>query len=1043
MPWIHEPPTLLDKIQTLPVDKETDVENNIAENSPSFFSDTVPALLRENDIGTFFADERGVFERFSRTVRDPDFDPFENINGYEDYVKNFIYANSPAEVDRIKSQIDRERADQETIKDSGWLGTLGSFANGVLSPLTLIPVGGATVQSLRAGKNILGGALATSRAAILGSSVSEMALHATQETRTLGESAANVSGSAFLGGILGGAAGALRTRQITKGIKESAFVRQVEEELTLPKEGQPDFMAGDKITLTEQDLLDGVLTVEKVGEGGSLSSAMVDNDARLKPFFGYDPTQISGKSRSIANATLFSESPNLRTITSPFKETRLISRALAESPLRFETPNFTFAAETEIKALRDSSKFSFYNILESEFLAYRQKTGATGLTRTAIGDTFGAASREGKLTFDEFKARVSDAMRNGDTHEIPHVKQVAAKLRKDIVDPYKNEAVRLGMLPEDLKVKTAESYFMRVYDRGRITARRDEFRQIIMRWLKEENPKFDLNELVEQAEKIIDHTLGISLDRVGTGTGGNLGSRGALKERVFDIPDSYIKDFLVNDVEVVMNRYLNSIVPDVVLTRTFGDVSMKKQLAALDDEIKSLKRAIKDSDPDAFKKRAELDARARKDRRDIEAMRDILRGTYQVNEQSILNDIIGTAKTLNYARLLGGVVLSSLNDIAGSVFVHGMGRTIRDRLVPFVAEVGNFSRQFKAGKGTSAYKAARQELKDLGVAVEMLTNSRAHAISDMVTQYKLSKLESFNKGLAKGQTYLSGIAAYTDMVRTSAAYMGMARILRAATSTKLGTKDLDFLSHYNIDPYMLRKIKDQYSKHGRKENGAYTAGLNNWTDKEAYTAFQFAIRQITDATVLQPGLDKPLFMYKPMLSLMTQFKTFFFSAHQRYFLAGLQRHDLEALSGSVSMVGLGMMQYAIKSMLAGRELSDDPEKWVIEGIDQSGITGLLMEANNTLENVSGNRLGMSSLAGTAPTSRYSNRNLSSTLGPTFGLTEDVVKSFNAIFDYIKDGQKLSPSQVSAIRRMIPFQNTLVLRKLFDLAEEGLRDNLGE
>src|SRR3546814_17196594 len=70
----------------------------------------------------------------------------------------------------------------------------------------------------------------TARAGLIGSTAAEALLHASQETRTYGESAANISMTTFLGGLVGAGAGALA----------HPLRRRVEADLTVPVDPRAD-----------------------------------------------------------------------------------------------------------------------------------------------------------------------------------------------------------------------------------------------------------------------------------------------------------------------------------------------------------------------------------------------------------------------------------------------------------------------------------------------------------------------------------------------------------------------------------------------------------------------------------------------------------------------------------------------------------------------------------------------------------------------------------------------------------------------------------
>src|SRR3546814_13193174 len=98
---------------------------------------------------------------------------------------------------------------RETLATSGWLGTAASFAAGMIDPIMLLLGGAVAARGVSRGINLLNGGLATARAGLIGPTAAEALLHASQETRTYGESAAHISMTTFLGGLVGAGAGAL------------------------------------------------------------------------------------------------------------------------------------------------------------------------------------------------------------------------------------------------------------------------------------------------------------------------------------------------------------------------------------------------------------------------------------------------------------------------------------------------------------------------------------------------------------------------------------------------------------------------------------------------------------------------------------------------------------------------------------------------------------------------------------------------------------------------------------------------------------------
>jgi hypothetical protein len=116
-------------------------------------------------------------------------------------------------------------------------------------------------------------------------------------------------------------------------------------------------------------------------------------------------------------------------------------------------------------------------------------------------------------------------------------------------------------------------------------------------------------------------------------------------------------------------------------------------------------------------------------------------------------------------------------------------------------------------------------------------------------------------------------------------------------------------------------------------------------------------------------------------------------------------------------------------------MSDDIGDWIKEGVDKSGLLGHMFDVNETLSKVG---LGISD----GPISRYKSRSAAGAiLGPSFSLLEDSLGTAFWMTEFMK-GERPSEADIRKTRRMIPFQNVFYLRRLFDLAEEGIGHAVG-
>jgi len=343
---------------------------------------------------------------------------------------------------------------------------------------------------------------------------------------------------------------------------------------------------------------------------------------------------------------------------------------------------------------------------------------------------FSNTNMEKKLSPAEFREAVAKAARRGDKHHIPEVQKAAESVRKHF-DSLKDQAIELGMLPVGVDVSTATSYVTRIYNTGKITARRDEWNGIVFNWFdglrkgaqrKLDDRMADGSKIEDMPESlrvqaglsdaeldilvgdVTDNILGISAGR--TSYDITVTTRGPLKERVFNIPDELIEDFLENDIDTILRQYTRTMAPDVELTRQFGSADMKDTIEGVSDAY----RKLLDQAPDEAK-RVQISKWRESDVRDIEAMRDRLRGNYKTpaDPNSFFVRAGRVLRDVNFLRMLGGMTLSAIPDLARPIAVNGL-KPVSKSLVSMVAD-------------RSIWKASKQEVKRWGVGLDMVLNS--------------------------------------------------------------------------------------------------------------------------------------------------------------------------------------------------------------------------------------------------------------------------------------------------------------------------------
>lgn len=1053
------------------------------------------------------------------------YNPFEDDNtlaGYEDYADAFIHSQSPLETSAIKQRIDRQIQDRTLLAEAGGAGFTSSLAMGVIDPInvaaTFIP-GGLAVRGGSVARTAGTLALSNAGAGVL----SETALSATQETRTLTESALNVTFDATLGGVMGSAIQLVKNR----GALAAKFRNDVIGEQQTQPQNIPNNIPGDR-SIGAAEVFDTTLEQEAI------------------------------KGPSFVNRTM-NVSPVGRVAQSPSKIARQVNQQLAEN-------NFTYAKNEEGIASFGAVETA---VRRFDALVYKQVESTRDYYKQ-----YKQAARTGgdpRMSHIEFSEAVGDAMRNGDQHAIPQVAEAARAIRP-IVEQTKNHMVELGILREGVKVTTAESYFPRIYKFDKILSDRSEFKKVIADWLGETNQiavnkaqgsldkavagieraenarpaaeklgaeireaeswsgkktqllsEVDKNvrligekqavtdelsalrglekqtkkqakrqEQLERKLSVIDgaeqtlpklqrhleildkprqfrneharlsrHANSLArFDRrrqaamrrmepmareeleaaaddiinkiIGAPAGivpgelipdGLTKHAGFTKARTLNIPDERIKDFLESDVNYVMENYIRQVAPEIELTKRFGRVDMDGQIKAITEDYNRLI-----SEAATPKDRAKLEKRRDADLRDIRAMRDRLLGTYGApkDPSSFFVRAGRVARHVNFLRLLGGMTISSLPDMARPIMQHGL----RSALKPLGKMMTDISKM----------RIAKADLREMGIGLEYALSSRSKVIADLNDPY--SRRTFLERGLEWSSQKFGNFTLmnqYTDTMKMWSGLITQSKVLNAANAVsggkKLSKKEITKLAHIGIDESMLHRIADQYSRHGEDLDGLLTGHSHLWDDRVVREVFQSAILKDVRTTVITPGIgDTPLMMSSELGKIVMQFKTFFFATHNRALVSGIQSGDASFYYGALLQVGLGSLVYVLKSMMAGREINTDPANLVKEGLDWSGMMGWLGEPNNVLENLSGGTYGMSAMFGGPPASRYQSRNgIGALLGPTFDLGGDIKNITAGVLNGEFDDR-----EVRSVRKLLPFQNLFYLAPLLNQVEERMK-----
>lgn len=694
---------------------------------------------------------------------------------------------------------------------------------------------------------------------------------------------------------------------------------------------------------------------------------------------------------------------------------------------QFDEGTETLANERTISEAETAQLQSELDALEEEILEVRQL--ATTSPRVSIIVDYASAKR------DLSKAKL-DANR--------------LERRVDNLKAVRDEGRLNDALAAELTAKTAD--LNKALDRvQKLTKRADKLQPMVPK-IRQELPEF-VNEAdrAGYVNQIVDDIFNTV---TGRNADGNVprdivaATRGPLKERTFHIPDVEIEEFLEHNVEAVARRYARTMASDIELTEGFGKADLSDQIGSIRADYQRLREAVREGvDPETGEVLAkELTPKQREaeikrlvnaekaDIRDIEALRDMVRGAYLARENSSnFARAARVAGTVNYLRTMGGVTLSSLTDVGRHVMVHGLLNVMRDGLVPLIT---NFK----------SFKMSVQEAKLAGAVTERLLNTRMATWADINDPYSVSSpFERFMDNTATGFSKLNGMVYWNDFQKSFASVLTQNRVLRGVGRyDQLGHKEAAYLAFLGIDRDMAARIQRQFEAHGTIEAGEVrVANSDDWDDEIARRIYRAAVNKDVDSTIVTKGVgDVPLFAHTATGRLLLQFKSFALASHQRALMRGLQERQMGFLSGSMVAVAIGAMIYAFKSIETNRaeDISDNPGRWIAEGLDRSGLLSIAFEVNNTVEKAFG--IGAyGALAAAFPdasqegkASRYMSRGIAESLvGPTGALIDTVVAAGNTLRPN-KDGRmEWTEGEINTIKRLLPGATLPGIRSLVEYA----------
>lgn len=563
--------------------------------------------------------------------------------------------------------------------------------------------------------------------------------------------------------------------------------------------------------------------------------------------------------------------------------------------------------------------------------------------------------------------------------------------------------------------------------------------------------------------------------------------RGAALLRTMDIPSQRIFDFLEQDSQAVIKRYIRQVSADIELKREFGDVNGKSGFAELEREYLE-KVAMMQKMPGSDREVAALQAKqaaeiervkaASSDPAELEPLlaqhraqmaeltrspaspeeMTALKKQYDEIQRDLQGSILRIRKQwgiptdpnsasarlgkvlldLSTLRFMGGVLISSLPDMGKVVFRHGLERTFMDGIMPMVTNWKEF-------------KASARELRLAGGALDAVIHSRAMAYADVLEQSSHSSLPE--RLIHTAATKIGKVALFdywTSGLKSFAGVLDNARMMDSIELVITGkgsaaevSEATRFLAQKNINAEIAQGMWEQMNRNGGSTvvDRVRYPNTENWDNPYLVRAYRTALRQASEETIVTPGLELPLIVNKNIgYRLLFQFKSFNFASHTKTMMHAMQQKDMAVVNGAAFMLAMGAASYYISATLAGGKMQEDMQKagsgkWMDEAMNRSGIFAALGMVQQATSRIPGLR-DVTTFSREEVMNRGGGGLVETLAGPT-------MDTATRLANIAVKANEPTKSIVRDVRVMLPFQNVIGLRRGFDYAEEYIARDLPE
>lgn len=982
-----------------------------------------------------------------------DYNYKEGITGtkYEQYLNDFATTFNDEEKDNLKKYLDVNEIAREDLSHAGFLkNLLGGAAAGILSPEMLIPgvVAFKGLKAINLAKSVAAGAALATGAVGL----QEAELHAMQPDRTKEETITTLAASAVLGGVFGGIAHPFLSRGPTNFNYIKATLNDLSP-LEFPKE----------VPIGSMDKSAGAAARFVPTEGNKMKSYapkwMQEKYPKQAEWFDY----VTYHSTHLP----LLESPDMKGMRSPFSRMREYTSDLFDfAPELQMHGNKASELSWENKMYQDEvflgewhNRMRSYQSLHNEQL---KKEGGKALSykeyndlvayyynRPELDPPSAAISKQikefrhviaehnkmfvqrGKLT--ELQA---EQMKRGDLSRVPlknEIRNNRSEFQGILTDHFMEKAKELReKFPRiDEELHTAKATLIQLKEKAKLATKEElEFikarKEAVKKDIKAMEERLDTiksygdldkTEARAAASETIDKLLGIREDMsmLGNMMDAVSESKGVrwVHERTLDIPNHKIEKFISKDFHGISLQYIRQA------------RQMQRYYEFLDkhgaDNMTDIQRLL-EAEYDQMivgksdKEIADLGKQLAKDKELVSDMVKVMLGTY--TKRGVADKFFRVLRRYTSVRSLGWVGVSSLQDAAIPVLKHGMGDILH-----------GWSTEFKNLSGALG-KAAKKDLEVVGATLDLNNNGLLQTILDPDnTNVHTSVVEKVADSMTEVMATTTGMKHINALLRSVVHFTSAHRLLKAVQEIKtkgwknLGEAERAYLNRHFIGEEDIDAILEQFKKHGGTERKLSILNLEEWDNAHIKQKVIGFLQKNIHENVIRPSKgDIPLaFQSSEATKTLFLFKGFFAGFTNKGLAPALQHRNSRVIMGLQAMLGLGALNYMIRTTAKGEEPDLSVDNLIRQGVSYSGMLGIMSDP----------LFGVILQGGRLP-NRLAQRSLPEYfLGPAWGPFGDAWK----LTSRLAAGQTDMKTLDTAIK-LLPYQNLHLIDIL--LRQQGIR-----